>query len=103
MTKGTSTYVDFNTLGHKSSQYDFHYEISIPLAKLGVTAADVASKGLGVMLVATFGTSGMDSLPYDTSMSDNADQSYSRDPSTTKEKEDDDNITVPFAYIGKTL
>lgn len=55
------------------------------------------------MLVATFGTSGMDCLPYDTSMSDNADQSYSRDPSTTKEKEDDDNITVPFAYIGKTL
>ena len=103
MTKGTSTYVDFNTLGHESSQYDFHYEISIPLAKLGVTAADVASKGLGVMLVATFGTSGMDSLPYDTSMSDNADQSYSRDPSTTHEKEDDDNITVPFAYIGKTL
>ena len=34
-------------------------------------------------------------------MSDNADQSYSRDPSTTKEKEDDYNITVPFAYIGK--
>ena len=103
MTKGTSTYVDFNTLGHESSKYDFHYEISIPLAKLGVTAAEVASKGLGVMLVATFGTSGMDSLPYDTSMSDNADQSYSKDPSTTKEKEDDDNITVPFAYIGKSL
>lgn len=78
MTKGTSTYVDFNTLGHESSKYDFHYEISIPLAKLGVTAADVASKGLGVMLVATFGTSGMDSLPYDTSMSDNANQLYSR-------------------------
>ena len=103
MTKGTSTYVDFNTLGHKSSQYDFHYEISIPLAKLGVTAADVASKGLGVMLVATFGTSGMDSLPYDTSMSDNANQLYSKDPSTTQEKEDADNITVPFAYIGKSL
>lgn len=103
MTKGTSTYVDFNTLGHESSKYDFHYEISIPLAKLGVTAADVASKGLGVMLVATFGTSGMDSLPYDTSMSDNADQPYSKDPSTTEEKEDADNITVPFAYIGKSL
>lgn len=103
MTKGTSTYVDFNTLGHESSKYDFHYEISIPLAKLGVTAADVASKGLGVMLVATFGTSGMDSLPYDTSMSDNADQPYSKDPSTTYEKEDADNITVPFAYIGKSL
>lgn len=103
MTKGTSTYVDFNTLGHESSKYDFHYEISIPLAKLGVTAADVASKGLGVMLVSTFGTSGMDSLPYDTSMSDNADQPYSKDPSTTHEKEDADNITVPFAYIGKAL
>ena len=63
----------------------------------------MASKGLGVMLVATFGTSGMDSLPYDTSMSDNADQPYSKDPSTTYEKEDADNITVPFAYIGKSL
>ena len=31
------------------------------------------------------------------------DQSYSKDPSTTREKEDDDNITVPFAYIGKAL
>lgn len=55
------------------------------------------------MLVSTFGTSGMDSLPYDTSMSDNADQPYSKDPSTTHEKEDADNITVPFAYIGKAL
>ena len=32
-----------------------------------------------------------------------ADQSYSKDPSTTREKEDADNITVPFAYIGKSL
>ena len=31
------------------------------------------------------------------------DQSYSKDPSTTREKEDADNITVPFAYIGKSL
>lgn len=32
-----------------------------------------------------------------------ADQSYSKDPSTTREKGDADNITVPFAYIGKSL
>ena len=32
-----------------------------------------------------------------------ADQSYSKDPSTTREKEDAYNITVPFAYIGKSL
>jgi len=33
----------------------------------------------------------------------NPDQPYSKDTSTTGEKEDADNITVPFAYIGKTL
>ena len=32
-----------------------------------------------------------------------ADQSYSKDPFTTREKEDADDITVPFAYIGKSL
>lgn len=103
MTKGTATYVDFNTKGHNSSKLDFHYEMSIPLAKLGVTANDVASKGLGVMLVATFGLSGMDCLPYDTTMNDKADldDAAGSQENNSFEKSDDDNITVPFAYIGK--
>ena len=102
MTKGTATYVDFNTLGHNSSSMDFHFEMSIPLSKLGVTANDIASKGLGVMLVATFGKSGMDCLPYDTSMNDNADQEDTESQAINSfEKSDEDQITVPFAYIGK--
>jgi hypothetical protein len=49
------------------------------------------------------GTSGMDCLPYDLSMQDNAAKEYSKDPSTSMEKEDEDHITVPFARIGKLL
>lgn len=102
MTKGTATYVDFNSLGHNSSAMDFHFEMAIPLNKLGVTASDIASKGLGVNLVATFGKSGMDCLPYDTAMNDNADQPDTESQAFNSfEKSDEDNITVPFAYIGK--
>jgi len=103
MTTGTATYVDFNTLGHNNSKMDFFFEMSIPLEKLGVTASEVASKGLGVMLIATYGKSGMDSLPYDTAMNDNADKddAAGSQENNSFEKSDDDNITVPFAYIGK--
>ena len=65
-----AAWVDFNTLGHSTSTMDFHYEMSISLASLGITAADVDSKGLGVLVVATMGKSGMDCLPYDLSMND---------------------------------
>lgn len=102
MTKGTATYVDFNTKGHNSGTMDFHFEMSIPLSTLGITANDIASKGLGVNLVATFGISGMDCLPYDTAMNDNADQPDTKSQEFNSfEKSDEDNITVPFAYIGK--
>ena len=46
------------------------------------------------------GTSGMDSLPYDKSMSNNAHIPYSKDSSTSHEKEDDDHITCKLARIG---
>lgn len=102
MTKGTATYVDFNTKGHDSKSMDFFFEMSIPLSKLGITASDISSKGLGVNLVATFGKSGMDCLPYDTAMNDNADQEDTGSQANNSfEKSDEDNITVPFAYIGK--
>ena len=101
MTRG-STYVDFNTLGHSSSTMDFHYEMSIPLSKLGITASDVASKGLGVLLIATMGKSAMDSLPYDLTCNDNADQPDTESQEfNSYEKSDADNFTVSFAKIGK--
>ena len=52
------------------------------------------------MLIATRGESGLDCIPYDDTMLDNATGSYSADPSTSKEKEDEDVITSKFARIG---
>jgi len=55
------------------------------------------------MQILTYGTSGMDTLPHDPSMLDNANVEYSYDPSTSHEKEDVDNITVPLARMGALL
>ena len=93
------TLVDFYSKGH-NAKMDMFYEISIPLAKLDISAADIESNGIGIMKLSTFGTSGMDCLPYDLSMSDNAAKPYSADPSSSMEKEDEDHITVPFARVG---
>ena len=102
MTKG-STYVDFNSKGHSSSTMDFHYEMAIPLEKLGTSASSVASNGLGVLLIATMGKSGMDCLPYDTAMNDNADQPDTESQEfNSYEKSDADEITTSFARIGKS-
>ena len=75
--------------------------MTIPLKALGTTSSQVASKGLGVMHISTFGASGIGSLPTDPGMYDNATVPYSSDDSTSGEKEDVDNITVPLAYVGK--
>lgn len=79
------------------------YEMSVPLEKLGISASDIETNGIGIIKISTFGTSGMDSLPYDPSMSDNADKAYSKQEPNSQEKEDEDNITVPLARIGKAL
>ncbi len=42
----------------------------------------------------------MDCVPFDPTMLDNVMGSYSKDDSTSKEKEDTDDITVPLAKIG---
>lgn len=94
-----ATLTDFYTAGH-NPKLDMFYEISIPLKNLDISAADIESSGIGVMKVSTFGTSGMDCLPYDLSMSDNAAKPYSKDSSTSAEKEDQDHITVPMARVG---
>ena len=97
-----ATLTDFYTKGHKASM-DMFYEVSIPLKNLDITAADIEANGIGIMKVSTFGTSGMDCLPYDLSMADNAAKPYSADSSTSMEKEDEDHITVPMARIGKAF
>ena len=86
---------------HKTT-YDSFYEISIPLSVLGITKAQLESKGIGAMLVATRGESALDCIPFDSAaMLDNATGDYGPDPSSSHEKDDVDNITVPFARIGK--
>ena len=99
--ESSAAWVDFSTKGHSSSTLDFHYYMAIPLGTLGTSASQIASRGLGVMLVATMGKSGMDCLPYDLSMNDNADQPDTESQEfNSYEKSDADYITAAFAYIG---
>ncbi|HLW19724.1 MAG TPA: starch-binding protein [Cyclobacteriaceae bacterium] len=94
-----SAYVDFIALGHDVSMNTV-YEMKIPLSALGIDVAYLESTGIGVMLVSTFGQSGVNSLPFDPATIDNASVAYGPDESTSKEKEDVDMFTVPFARIG---
>ena len=98
----SAAWVDFNTKGHNSSTMDFFYELSIPYDELGITKNDVQSNGVGVLLVATMGKSGLDCLPYDTSMNDNADldDSAGSQENNSFEKSDEDHITCSFARVG---
>jgi alpha-amylase len=99
----SSDWIDFYSSTEHNKQLDMTYEMSIPLSKLGLTKEKIKNEGIGIIKVSTFGTSGMDSLPYDKSMSDNAAKPYSKDPSTSMEKEDEDHITCKLARIGGTV
>lgn len=101
-TDPNANWVDFYKLGYKKD-YGFIYEVAIPYSALGIDRNYVETKGIGAMQILTYGTSGMDTLPHDPSMLDVADVEYSYDPSTSREKEDVDNITVPLARLGKLL
>ena len=94
------TYIDFNTLNHDNN-LDLKWQIKIPLTALRITESELKSNGIGVMFVISDGASGMDCLPWDPSMVDNAATPYSLDESSTKEREDVDIITTSFARIGK--
>jgi alpha-amylase len=96
----SSNWIDFYSETKHNKKLDMTYEMRIPLAKLGIDKQHIKTEGIGIIKVSTFGTSGMNSLPYDQSMSDNADLPYSADPSTSKEKEDKDHITCKLARIG---
>lgn len=98
----SSDWIDFYDFGH-DLRLDMFYEMSIPLEKLGLTASDIETNGIGIMKISTYGTSGMDSLPYDPSMNDNADKPSSQLGHQSNEIYDEDNITVPLARIGKAL
>lgn len=99
----SSAWKDFYAGSKHKKSLDMCYEMAIPLDLLGVSASEIASTGIGLMKVSTFGTSGMNCLPADPSMWDNATGEYSKDPSSSAEKEDADHITVPLARIGALL
>ena len=63
--KDTAEWIDFFADTKHRKDLDMTYEVSISLEKLGITKADIESRGVGVLKVSTFGTSGMDCLPYD--------------------------------------
>ena len=96
----TSDWVDFFDLGYKN-EHGFIYETAIPLANLGIDKDYIEKNGIGAMQILTYGTSGMDCLPYDTTMQDNADVEYSYDPSTSHEKEDIDEMFQTYLDILK--
>ena len=100
--KDSAKYVDFLTKGHDTAQ-DTVYEMKIPFPALGITKDQLTSQGIGVMLISTFGASGIGSLPQDETTLDNALEPYSADESTSAEKEDTDAFSVPFARIGHQL
>ena len=95
----TDTYTDFLTEGH-STDYDLLYMVTIPLDSLKIDKDYLEKTGIGVMFSISDGASGMQFLPYDPSQIDNAREAYSKDSSTSKEKEDLDEVTSSFAAIG---
>lgn len=93
----TYSYVDYLAAGKNMSSY----QVTIPLASIDITKDYIESTGISVGCFSTYGASTMDCLPWDPCMVDVAAEGYSSDPSSSKEKEDLDNITVPLARIGK--
>lgn len=89
-------YVDYKALGKKMTAY----QISIPLKVIGIDKSYIESVGISVGAFSTYGASAMDCLPWDNCMIDNAAEAYSADPSSSKEKEDVDEITSALARIG---
>ncbi|MCR4804004.1 MAG: hypothetical protein K5895_13585 [Lachnospiraceae bacterium] len=97
----TDKYVDAMTKNHDTN-YDSFYEINIPLKTLGIDKKYLEENGIGVMQIATRGQSGIDCIPHDPCMLDNALGECAVDPSTSHEKDDEDIITVPLAAVGST-
>lgn len=97
---GNEGFVDMIPLGHTKS-YDTFYEMKIPFTALGITKDYLETNGIGVMHVSTFGESSIASTPFDMTTLDKAELDYTKDPSSTHEKEDLDTFTTPLARIGK--
>ena len=95
----SAEWVDFLKESH-NEKYDSFCILTLPLSLLGVTAEQVQQNGIGVMSVASYGESGIGSLPMDMTMLDNALEAYSQDDSTSNEKEDADVVSAALARLG---
>lgn len=100
VTSSTATWIDAMTKKH-SRTYDSFYEISIPLAALGIDKAYLESKRDRSNANINRGMSAIDTMPHDIATLDNVMGDCAVDPSTSHEKDDIDVITVPLAKIGK--
>lgn len=76
------------------------YEFRFPLSVLGVSADYIENYGIGVQYIDVYGSSPIGGTPYDPSFFDNAKASYSKEKSTSAEKEDKDVITYSPARVG---
>lgn len=82
------------------AQHTF-YEFRFPLSKLGITEDYIKNTGIGLMVLDTYGQGATGCTPYDPTVFDNANTPYSKDPSSSAEKEDTDIFTFDHARIGK--
>jgi hypothetical protein len=98
--EGNTGFVDLKSVAKDGHTF---YEWQFPLSLLGVTADYIAEYGIGVMYVDIYGSSPVGGTPYDPSYFDNAKNEYSKDPSSSMEKEDEDEITYSPARVGKLL
>jgi len=87
--------IDFLTRAHSVAR-DTFYELSIPLATLGLTRADLEARGLGVM-IGQGEMSCVDTIPNDPATSDVTGVSPSNSP---LEWGDIDPLTADFARVG---
>ncbi len=99
--KGNDGFVDLYSQISPSAHT--FYEWKFPLSTLGVTSQYIRENGIGVMFLDKYGTSPVGGTPYDPSYFDNVKLPYSKDKSTSNEKEDDDVITYSPARVGKLL
>lgn len=85
-----------------TDQHTF-YEWKFPLSKLGINESYIKNYGIGVMVIDTYGQGATGSTPYDPTCFDNANTPYSKDNSSSAEKEDTDIFTYSHARIGKAM
>ena len=82
-------------------KYHTFYEWKLPLSVLGITEDYIKNTGIGLMVIDTYGQGATGWTPHDPTVLDVASTPYSKDESSSAEKEDKDVFTYAHARIGK--